>query len=159
MTGCWAGFFLRRWRKVTEQAERMTLCALTCSPPSQERVTSINSDSSRKSVKVVLMHCWKSFHRRQNCSSDEAPILPRRPKKLLYENLPAQVLRLPTSQNSTKKILEVECLSISTGLTNCLITSDKNVRCKISQQHLDPRLWTSRNFPSPTKLTQTDKRI
>ena len=48
-----------------------------------------------------------------------------------YKNLPAQVLPVPTSQNRTKRFCKSNVVSISTELTNRLITSDKNVKMRI----------------------------
>ena len=48
-----------------------------------------------------------------------------------YKNLPAQVLPVPTSQNRTKRFCKSNVVSISTELTNCFITSDKNVKMRI----------------------------
>ena len=49
-------------------AARITLCASTCWPSSQARVTSVKSLSFLNFPKVFLTLSWKSFHWRQSFS-------------------------------------------------------------------------------------------
>merc|ERR1719222_848938 len=73
--GGWLCGFLRSTvRKNGEQAERITLCACTCSS-SQVNVTSKKSLSSLNSRKAQLMLLSKSFHRRQNFSDISGQII------------------------------------------------------------------------------------
>ena len=66
--GCWCLFDLRRFLKSGLNDVKTTLCASTCFPSSQARVTSVNSFSRLKSLKPDKMFSWKSFHFRQSFS-------------------------------------------------------------------------------------------
>ena len=58
---------LKRSRKQSLQADRMTLCALM-SLPSHDMVTSTKSSSNFKLPRAATMFRWKLFHLRQKCS-------------------------------------------------------------------------------------------
>ena len=66
-------FFFSMDLKSGEQAEWTSLWARTVCP-SETRVTSRKSSSSRMSLKALVMFDWKSFQRRQNCSVPEDPM-------------------------------------------------------------------------------------
>ena len=65
----WACLFLPRslWKKGLDAAS-ITLCASTCWPSSQARVTSVKSLSCLRLPNAVLTFSWKSFHFRQSFS-------------------------------------------------------------------------------------------